>query len=357
MPSAKGLPVPLTPQVRRFQRIWPVLLGCLVLVSSFADATGTSAVAGSCTTRERCGGPAQRWTPSGRLSFSIDYSRALTRGTLNTTRSDVYILPLHLVAEAAGDGGRGAAKLEELTCRRGKKLVCYTNCGAYEPGHWNEGLIGENRDHLLGGPMAGYPEERWLDIRRLDLLRPLVREKFGRAAALGCDALACDNTEAWITGTDGKDGEALDLYRNRGLDALRQLAARHVRQRTGLDISYADQIAFNRMLAEEAHGACLGIGLINDVFQITDLAPDFDFAINEQCHHCGWCDLYAPFVAAGKPVFHIEFDDNEGFCRGGTTPIRKICSDIKTQRLTTFSTVKRLASSKLHTADAPRTCK
>ena len=102
--------------------------------------------------------------------------------------------------------------------------------------------------------------------------------------------------------------------------------------------------------------ACLAAGLINDVFQIAELAQDFDFALNEQCHHCGWCDLYKPFVAAGKPVLHLEFADNEGFCGAGSQPIALICKDLRAAGLRTFNTLKRQASSKLDKGDAPEMC-
>ena len=114
--------------------------------------------------------------------------------------------------------------------------------------------------------------------------------------------------------------------------------------------------AFNTMLAEEAHLQCLAIGLINDVFQIKQLAEQFDFALNEQCHHCGWCDLYRPFVRANKPVLHLEFHDNEGFCKSGSPEMAEICKANQTADRTTFSSLKRAASSKLHLPDRPQTC-
>jgi len=36
--------------------------------------------------------------------------------------------------------------------------------------------------------------------------------------------------------------------------------------------------------------------------QIPDLVDVFDFAVNEQCVKYDECDVYAPFVRAGKPV-------------------------------------------------------
>lgn len=33
----------------------------------------------------------------------------------------------------------------------------------------------------------------------------------------------------------------------------------------------------------------------------------FDFSVNEECHEYDECDVYAPFIDAGKPVFNAEY--------------------------------------------------
>ncbi len=331
----------------------------LAIVAALLGLSAASADEAACAQRPVCagrqGGPV---VPAQGKPWTLDYSDAFSAGRLDTQAFDTFVVPLPDVAKAATATrkGRAGSPVASLTCAQGKTLVCYTNCGAFERGHWNEALLEPVRQSLIGKPMAGYPEERWLDIRRLDELRPLVRDKFQTAARLGCQALVCDNTEAWITGTDGAGETAIALYRAQGLEALKQHAARKVEAQTGFAISYDDQIRFNRMLAEEAHAQCLSIGLINDVFQIGELAGDFDFALNEQCHHCGWCDLYKPFVAAGKPVLHLEFADNEGFCGPGSEPIGAICKAARELGLSTFNTQKRQASSKLDGPDKPEMC-
>lgn len=315
--------------------------------------------AAACNGVRRCEtGNTGRWAPSGQVRWTLDYSRALLDGRLDASRYDVFVLPLSIVEEAAQRAQSEPRNnpVDDLTCRHNKRLVCYTNCGAWEAGHWNETLLAPNRAALLGKSMQNYPDEKWLNITRVDLLRPLVRDKFAAAAKLGCDALVCDNTEAWITGTDGDGGNTIALFREHGLEAVKKLAQANVEAQTGHAISYQDQIRYNTMLAEEAHAQCLSIGLLNDVFQIHELHGAFDFALNEQCHHCGWCDLYKPFTSANKTVLHLEFQDNEGFCAKGSTPIQRICRDVASQGLSSFSTIKRIASSKLHNGDQPEVC-
>ncbi len=330
-----------------------LMLGLLLL----AHAAAAHAEA-SCQKLRQCeAGQQTRWQPSGKLSWTIDYSAGAAASRLSAPARDAYVLPLHEVAALARKrDASGANVIDDLTCRHGRRLICYTNCGAWEAEHWDETLLDPVRGEMLGKPMQGYPSERWLDIRRLDVMRRLIARKFGEARALGCDAMLCDNTEAWITGTDGSGDATISLYRERGLAAVKDKAAANVVAQTGFAIGYDDQLRYNRLLAEEAHAQCLAIGLINDVFQIDALAADFDFALNEQCHHCGWCDLYAPFAAAGKPVLHLEFDDNEGFCGTGAPKLADICAANAEPARRTFSSQKRAASSKLHHLDAPQAC-
>ena len=77
----------------------------------------------------------------------------------------------------------------------------------------------------------------------------------------------------------------------------------------------ADQLRFNRFLAVAAHARGLSIGLKNDLEQADVLEPQFDWALNEQCHQYDECNLLAPFTRAGKAVFVAEYDlDTASFC-------------------------------------------
>jgi len=50
--------------------------------------------------------------------------------------------------------------------------------------------------------------------------------------------------------------------------------------------------------------------LKNDLSQILQLAPKFDFAINEACQQYTECGLYSPMKAAGKPVWNVEYSSS-----------------------------------------------
>jgi hypothetical protein len=50
---------------------------------------------------------------------------------------------------------------------------------------------------------------------------------------------------------------------------------------SGFPLEAKDQLAYNRMIASVAHGLGLGAGLKNDLDQLNELTPDFDFFVNE----------------------------------------------------------------------------
>jgi hypothetical protein len=50
------------------------------------------------------------------------------------------------------------------------------------------------------------------------------------------------------------------------------------------------------------------VGLKNDVEQVPQLVDAFDFAVNEQCAEFDECAGLQPFIAAGKAVFHAEYE-------------------------------------------------
>jgi hypothetical protein len=52
------------------------------------------------------------------------------------------------------------------------------------------------------------------------------------------------------------------------------------------------------------------MGLKNAQTILSDVTTLVQFAVNEQCVQYGQCDSYSPFIASGKPVFHIEYPDS-----------------------------------------------
>lgn len=233
---------------------WPVLVGC----GPRPDAAPTAPPSGVLTVRtSSAAGP--WWAPQVGATFHIQYT-----GKVDFTRQvDVYNLDWEHT---------GATDVQGLR-ERGVASICYLNAGAFED-------FRPDRDsfpaEVLGEDLDGWPGERWLDIRRIDTLLPIMTARMDVCKAKGFVAIDPDNTDGWT-------------------------------QRTGFPISAADQIAYQRALAREAHARGLAIGLKNDGDQLDELAGDVDFAVNEECVAHRECNLYTNFLAGGKAVFNIEY--------------------------------------------------
>jgi hypothetical protein len=155
---------------------------------------------------------------------------------------------------------------------KGRRVVCYIDAGTWE--NWRPDA--SQYPAVVKGKSNGWPGEKWLDIRRLDILGPILRARMDMCVAKGFDGVEFDN---------------VDGYANK----------------TGFKLKGSDQLAFNRWLAAEARARGLGVGLKNDLDQIPQLVSSFDFAIDEQCFQYSECDRLAPFTDAGKAVFEIEY--------------------------------------------------
>jgi hypothetical protein len=160
---------------------------------------------------------------------------------------------------------------------RGVKVVAYFSAGSAE--NWRPDYDDYAADDL-GEPLDGWPGERWVDIRS-QTVRALLLARIQLAAQKGFDGIEPDNV----------DGYAND---------------------TGFGLTKADQIAFNRDLAAEAHRRGLCIALKNATEIVDALAGDFDLAMNEECHMYAECDVYGAFLDLGKPVLNAEYAATAG---------------------------------------------
>lgn len=166
--------------------------------------------------------------------------------------------------------------------RKGRKVICYLSTGAWEEFRPDA----DDFPAAVLGKSNGWAGERWLDIRRTDVLEPLMETRIAMCAKKGFDAVEPDN---------------MDGYRNR----------------SGFPLTAADQLRYNRIVARTAHRHGLAVGLKNDLPQIPQLVGDFDFAVNEQCAQYEECEELTPFVKAGKAVFHVEYE----------LPVARFCAD------------------------------
>ena len=155
---------------------------------------------------------------------------------------------------------------------KGIKVICYVDAGSYEPGRPDSASF---TAAVLGKVMDGWPDEKWLDIRST-VVRDLIGKRFDVAVQKGCDGVEPDNVDGYTNDT-------------------------------GFPLTAADQLDYNRFLANAAHTRNLSVALKNDPDQVKDLVNDFDFELDEQCFQYSECDSLLPFINAGKAVFEVEY--------------------------------------------------
>ena len=257
-------------------------LSALVLVAAqlIAVAAGTATAAPSAAARTSTGA-AQALAPSTavtavtgtvpwRPSVGTRWQWQLT-GTVNTSvQAPVFDI----------DGFDTPAATVAALKASNRRTICYISAGSWE--RWRPDA-GKFPTAVLGRS-NGWSGERWLDIRRLDVLKPIMAARLNMCKAKGFDAVEPDN---------------VDGYSNN----------------TGFALTYADQLRYNRWLAAAAHARGMSVGLKNDVEQVRDLVAYFDFAINEECMAYAECGALRPFLAAGKAVLHVEYElSTTSFC-------------------------------------------
>lgn len=241
------------------------------------------------------------WQPAVDLSWHWQLN-----GTLQTTHEvevydiDLFDTPAETIAQLRAAG---------------RKVVCYFSAGSSED--WRE-------DHARfaaedqGDPLDGWAGERWLDVRS-DNVRRIMSDRLELAKQKGCDGVEPDNVDGYTNDT-------------------------------GFPLTAQDQLDYNRYLAGQAHQRGLAIGLKNDVDQLAALEPDFDFAVNEQCHEYDECEGYEVFTANGKPVFNAEYRSDYRDNTGGARDA--MCAAARAAQLRTLVLPLALDGSFRHSCDA-----
>ena len=201
------------------------------------------------------------WIPSPSDTFQWQLA-----GTLDTTvPASVYDL------DAFGTPASSISTLHGA----GRHAVCYVNAGAFE--RYRPDAAAFPAD-VIGSAYLGYPDESWLDIRRIDVLGPIMDARLDTCKGKGFDAVEPDNIEGW-------------------------------QNATGFPLTANDQLAYNAWFAQHVHARGMSIALKNEGPQAAQLLSAYDFVLAESCWSEGSCGLYAPFVNAKKAVFTVEYTE------------------------------------------------
>jgi hypothetical protein len=210
------------------------------------------------------------WRPSSRLSFYWQL-----QGNLNVA------IP---VAAYDVDGFETSAAEVASLHAQGRHVICYIDVGTAE--NFRPDYSSFPRSAL--GHSNGWPGEKWLDIRRLSAIEPIMQARFQMCREKGFDAVEPDNIEAFSN-------------------------------KSGFPITSEDQLAFNEWVAEAVHSLGMAVLQKNDGEQADQLEPYFDGALTEQCNQYSECSDFTPYLHAGKPVIDAEYKlkDNR-FCAADT---------------------------------------
>jgi hypothetical protein len=166
-----------------------------------------------------------------------------------------------------------------------RSVTCYITAGTLENWRPDTELLDVE---VLGNTYAGFADERWIDVRLISQIRPWLEAKMDMCRAKGFDAIEFDNVDGWQP--DNK---------------------------TGLNITADDEIAFIVYMANAAHARGMSMALKSNVEQVPAVLPYVDFAVVEECFAYKECTRadpntdgqygYDDFINVGKPVFEVEY--------------------------------------------------
>jgi hypothetical protein len=230
--------------------------------SGTASATAQTGVTGSSGEAE--GG---WWVPPKSLSWYWQL-----QGAVNNSQP---------VAAYDIDGFDNSAEEVSTLHAQGKHAICYIDVGTYEPGRPDSSSFPAS---VMGSEVDGWPGERWLDVRQLGTLEPIMAARFQMCRDKGFDAVEPDN---------------IDGYQNSA----------------GFPLTAADQLTYDEWVAAEVHSLGMAVLQKNDGEQASELEPYFDGALDEQCNEYEECSSFEPYLASEKPVLNAEYNlPTSSFC-------------------------------------------
>jgi len=250
MPGATRLTWPKMARVRR-QR---TLTGAaLIAFAAAALVCGATLVRGSAAHAQ----PGW-WTPPPELTWYWQLQGAVQTG--------------EPVAAYDIDGFENSAAAVAQLHAEGRRVICYIDVGTAEKFRPDYHAFPAS----VLGHSNGWPGERWLDIRALEVIEPIMAARLQMCAEKGFDAVEPDNIEAFSN-------------------------------KSGFPITAQDQLTFNEWVAHEVHSLGMAVLQKNDGEQTPTLEPYFDGALSEQCNQYRECADFDPYLQSGKPVLNAEY--------------------------------------------------
>jgi len=157
--------------------------------------------------------------------------------------------------------------------KNNQKVICYFSGGTMQ-----KSRVSDYNDYVKAGVAMTDTESGWgnhyIDVRKLDKLKPLIGNRMKKAKQYGCDGVEVDS---------------LGVYT-------------HVKR-----ISEDDCYNFAKTVAEIGHNYGLAVGLKNVPKLAERLDDKFDFAVVESCAEFNECGYYTGFTHKNKAVFTVHY--------------------------------------------------
>ena len=166
--------------------------------------------------------------------------------------------------------------------KAGKKVFAYVSVGSWEPYRTDSKNFPQN---IIGNIYPGWEDEKFLNIKALDTLSPLIKERFDMIKSKGFDGIEADNIDIYTHDIDRKNG-------------------------TGFNITLADTKKYVDFLIQEAHDRNLSIGQKNAPDLTKTYGDLFDWALLEAPFHDHYAETFALYPQHHKAVFSLSYLDN-----------------------------------------------
>jgi Uncharacterized conserved protein len=153
----------------------------------------------------------------------------------------------------------------------GCKVIAYASFGTYEDWRPDANQFTSN----IKGRSNGWAGENWIDVRS-QAVKDIMEARMNLAVSKGFDAIEPDNV----------DGYSND---------------------TGFPLTAQDQLDYNEWIANTAHSKGLSVGLKNDIEQVPELEPYFDWCLNEESYKYNEYQNLSLFIGNNKAVFEVEY--------------------------------------------------
>lgn len=187
------------------------------------------------------------------------------------------------------DAFSATKELVEAFHARGIKVIAYISVGTIEDYRPDSTLL---PPEIIGNVYPAWPDERFLDIREIEKMKPFIISRFDMIKQKGFDGIEPDNMDGY--------GEI-----------------------NGFDLTLNDAKIFCEWIIDEAHKRGLSIGQKNTEELVPLLYQRFDWALTEDIFNSNTQNDYSLYISANKPVFSAEYSDVMGITDFNTSVCAK----------------------------------